>query len=83
MAAKKKAVTSKATEKKKTVAKKKTVKKAAPKKAAPKKAPILPDETPARRKSAAKAKGKIDLSGVVEEGGDQDSLEAALLGRFT
>ena len=59
-----------------------SAKKPSKKKAAPKKAPSLPEASPTRKKSASKAKSSIDFEAITLDGGGQESLEGALLGRF-
>jgi hypothetical protein len=46
----------------------------------PKVAPKLPDTQPAPKKAAAQAKkGSVDLKSIIEQGGDAESLEDALV----
>jgi hypothetical protein len=49
----------------------------------PKKAPKLPDSKPTPKKSADSTIKKSDLSSAISQGGDQQSLEEALLNRFS
>jgi hypothetical protein len=49
----------------------------------PKKAPKLPDSKPTPKKSADSTIKRSDLSSAISQGGDQQSLEEALLNRFS
>jgi hypothetical protein len=49
----------------------------------PKKAPKLPDSKPTPKKSAEQTVKRSDLSTAIAQGGDQQSLEEALLSRFS
>jgi X-linked retinitis pigmentosa GTPase regulator len=53
------------------------------KKKAAKKAPKLPESKPQPKKAASSTVKKSDLQDAISQGGDQQSLEAALLSRFS